>query len=252
MCVQYLPVMTKADLSTPRAGRLGVAVLVIALHLLAFAGLIRAFAPDFSAKVAEHVVTAFTVTVTTPPPSPSPPPPDPASEKAGVAAPAGKQATPREVTAPRPKTAIARDDAPEVPGKGSADAAGARDQGDGTGAGGQGVGTGSGAGGDGTGSGGAAKAVKIAGEISSARDYPRETRDARIGDHVIVALTVGTDGRVRGCRIVRASRDPQADQITCRLATDRFRFRPATNAAGEPVESVFGWKQRWFYPGKDS
>jgi len=244
--------MTEADLSTPRAGRLGVAILVVALHLLAFAGLIRAFAPDFSAKVAEHVVTAFTVTITTPPPSPSPTPPATKPDRAGAAAPAGKQATPREVTAPRPKVVVARNDAPEVAGRGSEDAAGARDRGDGTGAGGQGMGTGSGNGGDGTGSGGAAKAVKIAGEISSARDYPRETREARIGDHVIVALTVGTDGRVRGCRIVRASRDAQADAITCRLATDRFRFRPATNAAGEAVESVFGWKQRWFYPGKDS
>jgi hypothetical protein len=61
-----------------------------------------------------------------------------------------------------------------------------------------GNGTGSGNGGQGQGGGGAVtKAVKIAGDINSARDYPRETRDQHIGDSVTVALTVGTDGRVK-------------------------------------------------------
>jgi protein TonB len=26
----------------------------------------------------------------------------------------------------------------------------------------------------------------------------------------------------------------------------RFRFRPAMNAAGDPVQSVYGWEQRFF------
>ena len=96
---------------------------------------------------------------------------------------------------------------------------------------------------------GGAAAVKIAGDINSARDYPQATRDLRIGDRVIVALTVGKDGRPSACRIVRASRDPQADAITCQLALARFRFRPATDAAGQPVASEYGWQQRWFYRG---
>ena len=100
------------------------------------------------------------------------------------------------------------------------------------------------------GGGGAGKAVKIAGDINSARDYPPATREQRLGDYVIVALTVGTDGRVSNCRIHRPSKDPQSDQITCRLATERFRFRPATDAAGNPVESVYGWRQRWFAPSE--
>jgi len=244
--------MTGVDLSTPRGGRLGIALLVIALHIAAIAGLIRAFAPDFGAMAVGEVAAVLTVTVTTPEPPPPPPPPARAPEPAGAAAPAGKKATPREVKAPRPKVAIATETAPLVTGKGNADASGAREAGDGTGAGGAGSGTGSGAGGDGSGGGGANGPRKIAGEINSARDYPRGTRDLRIGDHVIVALTVGTDGRVRHCRIVRPSRDAEANRITCRLAQERFRFDPARNPAGQPVESVFGWKQRWYYPGKGS
>lgn len=236
--------MEGANLSAPRRTRLGVAALVAALHVLAVLALVRAFAPDMTARVADSVIAAFTVTVTAPPPPPPPRAPDPA----GAAGDTGRKAVPREVTAPRPRVAIARQTAPVVASTGTADRSGARDTGEGTGAGGSGSGTGAGGSGTGTGGGIARKAEKIAGEINSARDYPRETRDLRIDDHVIVALTIGTDGRVRGCRIARASRDPQADAITCRLATERFRFRPATDAAGNPIETVFGWKQRWFYP----
>ena len=63
---------------------------------------------------------------------------------------------------------------------------------------------------------------------------------------MVIALTVGTDGRVKSCTVVRASPDPQADAITCRLATKRFRFRPAFDQNGRPVESSYGWRQSWF------
>lgn len=238
--------MARADLSTSPRTRIRVVVVVTLLHIAAITGLIRVFTPDLPQTVVRTVVAAFTVSVETVPDS------DPGSAKAaaeeeGVAAPAGKKAKPRETAAPKPKVAIAEQDAPSVASTGDQDSSGARDAGEGTGAAGEGAGTGSGNSGIGQGGGGT-KAVKISGDINSAKDYPKETRDLRIGDHVIVALTVGTDGRVKNCRIHRPSRDAQADEITCDLATKRFRFRPATDAAGNPVESIFGWKQRWFYP----
>lgn len=234
------------DLSAPPRTRGLIAALVVMLHVVAVLALIRAFAPEFTAKVTDTVLSTFTVTVTTPPPRPPPPK---VPDRSGAAAEVGKRAVPREVAAPRPKIVIAARAMPPVAAKGPDNSAGARDVGHGTGGGGQGSGTGSGNGGNGQGGGVITKAVKIAGEINSARDYPGASRDARIGDSVTIALTVGTNGRVSGCRIHRASRDPQADQITCRLASERFRFRPATNDQGHPVQSTFGWQQRWFYPG---
>lgn len=238
-----------------RWSKLGVGAFVLALHLVGIALLVRAFAPQLVASVARQVSDGLSVVVVTPQPSPSPEPqPSPqqaAPEPEGAAAPAGKKATPREVTAPEPKVVLAKEAAPKVASTGSANSSGARDEGEGTGAGGIGSGTGAGAGGSGSGGGGATRPVKIAGDINSAKDYPRESRDLRIGSEVIVALTVGTDGRVKSCRISRASPDPDADRITCRLATERFRFRPAMDAAGRTVESVYGWRQRWFYPGHD-
>lgn len=218
---------------------------VALLHLVVVLALIRAFAPDLTGRVVESAVSVFTVAVTAPPPQPSLAPVRPKPE--GAAGDAGRKAVPKEAAAPRPKVAIAENAAPPAASKGDQVTSGARETGAGAGAGGEGSGTGSGRGGQGQGGGGASKAVKIAGDINSARDYPRETEELRIGDYVIVALTVGTDGRVRDCRIHRASRDAEADRITCRLATRRFRFRPATDASGNPVESVYGWQQRWFY-----
>lgn len=241
--------MPRAEITPPRRTRLGVVLLVGALHAAALFALLRAFVPDISLPVSERLTSVFTVEEPEPPPEPPPPPSRPKqAEPAGAAAPAGKRATPREAAAPRPKIVLAPPrPAPPVAGQGDENAAGARDAGIGTGGGGQGAGTGSGAGGTGQG-GGAARAVKIAGEISSARDYPAGSRQIRLGDHVILALTVGADGRVKGCRIHRPSRDPDADRITCRLATERFRFRPATDAAGRAVESIYGWRQQWYDP----
>ncbi len=238
----------RADLSAPKRTRFLVMALVAMIHVSVILGLIQAFAPGFASQVADTVLSTFTVTITAPPPAPPPQPQQP--HKAGAAAEAGKRAVPREAASVKPRLAIARPTAaPPVAAHGPDNSAGARDAGAGTGAGGQGNGTGSGNGGNGQGGGAATKVVKIAGDINSARDYPRETMDLRIGDSVTVALTVGSDGRVKSCRVHRASRDSQADQITCRLAMERFRFRPATDANGNPVESTFGWRQRWFYPG---
>lgn len=238
------------DLSAPPRTKRLVAALVIGLHVVVVMGLIQAFAPGFTAKVTDSVLSTFTVTVTTPPPPE--PPPAKVPDKSGAAAEIGKKAVPKPVAAPKPKVAIAKRSAPPVAGRGSENAAGAANAGQGTGAGGQGSGTGAGGSGNGQGGGAVTKAVKIAGDINSARDYPRESRDARIGGSVTIALTVGTDGRVKRCRVHRASRDAQSDEITCRLAMQRFRFRPATNANGEPVESTYGWQQRWFYPGENN
>lgn len=232
-----------ADLSAARSTRLGVVVLVVVLHVAALLGLIRAFAPDFTAQVTRTVLSTFSVTVVTPPPAPQP---SKEPEPAGAAAEAGKKAVAREVKADKPKVDIAKTPAPKAASTGSANSSGAKDAGAGTGAGGQGSGTGSGTGGTGTGGGLTRKLEKIAGEINSAKDYPRDTRDLRKDDYVIIAITVSAEGKPTACRIHRPSKDAQANAITCTLALQRFRFKPATDAQGNPVASTYGWRQRWY------
>lgn len=224
--------------------RWGTLALVIAGHLLVGTALIRAFAPDFPAQAVEAVGSLVTVTITAPPePVPS------AAPDAGAAGEAGTRATPRDANAPKAPIPVRPKPIPRASSTGAADSAGARDEGAGTGAGGAGTGTGSGAGGGGQGGGAATKPVHIGGAIDKARDYPvpEGGREARIGKSVIVALTVGTDGRASACRVYRTSGLPETDQVTCRLALERLRFRPATDARGEPVVGTFYWQQRFFF-----
>ncbi|MGR4892061.1 energy transducer TonB [Sphingopyxis sp. LARHCG72] len=185
---------------------------------------------------------------------PAPPPPreevvpsNASSEKAsGKASAANKHAKAAPVVAPPPKLPPI---APPVaaaprPGTGTDASAGAApNPGAGSGAGGRGDGTG--AGGMGSGTGGGSKAVWRSGTIRD-RDYPREASHARAGGEVEVRFTIEASGRVSGCRITRSSGDASLDRTTCDLIEERFRFKPATNAAGDPVASQYGWRQTWW------
>ncbi|MEJ2410786.1 MAG: TonB family protein, partial [Novosphingobium sp.] len=239
--------MRQADLRTGHRTRWGVAAFVLLIHLALVAGLIRAFTPRFAASVVDTVTQAFSIALpppaSEPPPAPSPSAGPPAQE--GAAGAPGRKAKPRDAAVPKAPIAVKPTEAPPAASSGDENASGARDEGADTGASGAGLGTGAGAGGTGQGGGGrGSPTVKIKGDINSARDYPRATRDLRIGASVTIDLTVGTDGRVSGCRIFRPSPDPGADRITCELAAKRFRFRPATDAAGRPVEATYRWRQR--------
>ncbi|MFN4222329.1 MAG: TonB family protein [Novosphingobium meiothermophilum] len=235
-----------AERADGRGQRLAAIVLAIALHLGVLWAVIHGFGGvpiGDPAGERRFTVQTFDVPLERPSPSPSPTAPDPA----GASGEEGKKAVARPVVA-KARVPAPPSPAPPVAAKGEDVRSGAAAQGEGTGAGGQGSGTGSGASGSGTGGGLARKAEKIAGDIKSARDYPAASRDDRIGKRVVIVLTVGTDGRVSKCRVWRPSGVPDADAVTCRLAQERFRFRPATDSEGNPVVSEYGWEQRWFAP----
>jgi periplasmic protein TonB len=231
---------------TRRRPRWWIIALVALGHLLAFYGLVRAFAPDAMESVERTVLSTFNVTITAPPPPP--PAAEPVPEE-GAAGEQGKKAVPKPVTAPAAKIPVASPiPVPRASSSGSANTSGAKDSGAGTGASGSGEGTGSGRGGGGQGGVAVTKPVKIAGDINSASDFPVPPggRQARFGTSVTVYMTVDTDGRASNCRVVRPSPDREADAIVCRLAEQRFRFRPATDSQGNPVTATYGWRQEWF------
>lgn len=220
-------------------------VLIVLFHILALYGLARAFAPDVTASVEEAVLSTFSVTVTTPEEEPPVSEPEPDEGAQGEQ---GKKATPKPVTAAESKIKPNPTPVPRASSTGAENTSGARDQGDGTGADGSGLGTGSGRGGGGMGGVAATKPVHISGSIDNARDYPVPPggREVRRGTEVIVKVTVGTNGRASNCSVYRASPDPEADRITCRLVVERLGFKPAQDAQGNPVAAPFYWRQRWF------
>lgn len=224
-----------------------VILVIVLIHLGIFYVLIRSLAPNAVATVEESVVSAFTVTVTAPPePEPEVPQPEPEGDQGDP----GREAVAKPVTAPTPKRPLSEDrPAPRAASTGMADTSGATEAGDGTGAAGSGLGTGSGNGGTGRGGGGAVtKPEIVSGALNSARDFPIPPggREARIGTSVIVKVTVLPTGRATDCLVYRSSPFPDTDAAVCRLVVERLRFRPATNAAGEPVAAPFYYQQRFF------
>jgi protein TonB len=63
-----------------------------------------------------------------------------------------------------------------------------------------------------------------------------------------VRYVVGTDGRVSGCRVTRSSGHAELDATTCRLIEQRFRYRPARDAAGRPVPETVSRTFDWLLP----
>ena len=204
----------------------------------------------------QSVLRVFDVNELPPPPPPQPATPTPAEqaqkpkEQEGAASPPNlkSQATPVVVPKPRielpvpPPVAVT-----QSPNQGAAPTQGASSvAGPGTGAGGTGNGTGSG--GSGTGSGGGGEGIATRAQLITpslrSRDYPSELRRRLTnGPPPFVMFTVEPNGRVTGCHIYQSSGDPAVDEMTCRLVTARFVYRPAYNRRGQPVASQMAYRQ---------
>ncbi len=197
-------------------------------------------------RKASDAITAITLPAPVPARAEIAPAKAPAEKASGKASAANRRAEATAVAAPPPKLPPIIPPIAAAPhaGAGSDSSAGATpDPGPGSGAGGRGDGTG--AGGTGSGTGGGTRAVWRSGTIRD-RDYPREASQTKTGGEVEVRFTIETSGRVSGCRVTRSSGDASLDRTTCDLIEERFRFKPATNAAGKPVASQYGWRQTWW------
>lgn len=123
----------------------------------------------------------------------------------------------------------------------------------GSGAGGSGTGSGSGSGGTGTGdgngdgNGGGSDPEWTGGKIRD-KDYPKAPREANISGTTVAEVTVSAEGRPAACRVIGTSGNRELDTVTCRLIMERFRFRPARNAAGQAVTSQIEWEHEWDAP----
>ena len=203
----------------------------------------------------QSVTRVFDVTEV-PPPQSEPDPPKPAQqterpkeqEGASSAENLRSQATP--VVAPKPPIELPIPvpvATTQTPNEGAAPTQGAADiAGPGTGAGGMGTGTGSGGSGSGTGGGGdgiATRAQLLTPSLRN-RDYPPELRRRLSGGAApFVIFTVQPSGRVTGCKVYQSSGDPAVDDMTCRLVSARFVYRPAFNRRGEPIASQMAYRQ---------
>lgn len=134
-------------------------------------------------------------------------------------------------------------------GTGAATQSGASDRpGPGQGAG--GIGDGDGGGGNGSGDGyddAVTRPRQIRGRLHFS-DLPPDLREQKTGGDLKLQYRIGVDGRVSDCRILVSSGRPSLDATTCRLITERFRFRPSKDARGNPVPAIMIETHGWYWP----
>ena len=125
--------------------------------------------------------------------------------------------------------------------------------GPGSGLSGVGNGTGAGTGGNGPGAGsgdgdgGGTDAEWTGGKIKNG-DYPKALREANISGTTETVIAVGANGRPTACRVTRTSGSRELDSTTCQLILQRFKFKPARNAAGQAIDSRIEYDQEWDAP----
>ena len=232
----------------PAALSLGIEALVAAVLIYGLVG---------PGAAAHGPATLVSVTLDRPPK----PQPEPQPERAkagttpdrGAAAPAGRKAQASPIiAAPQPIPIPDAPLAPLTPGTAVGPSAGAAPVGVGSGAGGQGAGNGSGSGGEGTGNGdgagdGGTDPEWTGGKIRDA-DYPKALRENFVSGITGTLVSVGLNGRPIGCRVIKRSGSAELDATTCRLVMERFKFRPARNATGQPISSDIEYEQEWETP----
>jgi periplasmic protein TonB len=229
--------------ATPREDRAKALAGVLLVHVVLGAVILTGLNVENVRHVVEQLKT-FDITEE-PPPPPLPPPPQPradrAKEEEGAA---GKKAEPSPVVVPKPKIEVPAKPpvtAAPVAGTGNETRSGAASYGTGPGAGGTGSGRGGGGSGDFSGYTPAQRITKIPDSEYRRIIAKSGQRSGRIG----ITLKVNTDGRPSNCRIARTSGNPTVDSLFCELAVAYVRFRPATNAEGQPVAQDVTWHPDW-------
>jgi protein TonB len=68
-------------------------------------------------------------------------------------------------------------------------------------------------------------------------DYPSDALRANEEGVTRFSYDITTDGRMANCHVTGSSGSASLDTATCRLATRNARWKPALDAAGNPVET---------------
>ena len=93
----------------------------------------------------------------------------------------------------------------------------------------------------------AQKAVQKGGVGSiTDEDYPPSAVRNEESGTTVATYTVGTDGKVSGCNASGAS--PTLDAETCKLIVRRYKFKPALDSNGSPIEETKTQRIRWVLP----
>ncbi len=68
--------------------------------------------------------------------------------------------------------------------------------------------------------------------LFSTDDYPASALAAGVGGTAQAELTIGADGRVVGCNLIRSTGNGALDSATCNILRRRAKFTPARDSSG--------------------
>jgi len=91
----------------------------------------------------------------------------------------------------------------------------------------------------------AAEPINPLPSLFAVSDYPAAALTQHVQGITDFRLQIGESGRVTKCDIERSSGSAALDEATCQVIIRRSRFRPATNAAGRPVDSIYTGMIHW-------
>lgn len=87
--------------------------------------------------------------------------------------------------------------------------------------------------------------------VLSDDDYPKEAIRSEEEGTVTFRLEIGADGKPTDCAVTVSSGSAVLDATTCRIMTERPRFRPARDAKGRPTTDQVTSTVRWVLPDKE-
>jgi protein TonB len=75
--------------------------------------------------------------------------------------------------------------------------------------------------------------------LFSSDDYPASAQSAGAEGSAQAQLTIGPDGRVVGCSLVRSTGNGALDSATCNILRRRAKFTPARDSSGNPTTDTY-------------
>ena len=75
--------------------------------------------------------------------------------------------------------------------------------------------------------------------LFSADDYPASAQAAGAEGTAQATLTIGADGRVVGCNLIKSTGNGALDSATCNILRRRAKFTPARDSNGNPTTDTY-------------
>lgn len=82
----------------------------------------------------------------------------------------------------------------------------------------------------------------------SSDDYPLDALRESLSGTAVVLYKVGVDGRVKDCQTISSSGLPSIDAVTCSVAVQRGRYKPALDKNGTAIETYDAVRINWQIP----